>query len=63
MAVVVVEMSNVTTSVYCTITSLYSRSVLSKVINKRQSSSEFSSSSSVLSFNELQSATHKSRIV
>ena len=53
----------VTTSVYCMITSLYSRSVLSEVINKRQSSSEFSSSSSVLSFDELQSATRKSRIV
>ena len=53
----------VTTSVYRLITSLYSCSVLSEVINKRQSSSEFSSSSSVLSFDELQNATRKSCIV
>ena len=56
-------MEAVTTSVYCTITSLYSRSVLSKVINKQQSLSEFSKSSSVLSFDELQNATCKSCIV
>ena len=53
----------VTTLVYCTITSLYSCLVLSEVINKQQSSSEFSSSSLVLSFDELQSATRKSCIV